>query len=298
MNTIKICKGLCSKAFFDNKTLIICFLFILILTGCGQKDVLLKDANPDNSALGIYYYNGDKVERKFIYDKDKIVRVIKDLNSAEISLSSKSTKKEVKYPYYSLEISNKNGYDISVSLINNQLYTSDNKIYDINYDFNKLFELDDWCDKEEFDDLTVFPNIRKVAIVDKVITGEDAKDDKNVDNYTSWDKNLLSESATETGPEEIDAKVVGNNSSDIVIEFKNNSKGDWIFGTYYAIEVNLEGKWYTVPVEKSNYGFEDIAIVLSPGKSTEQKYNIDMYGKLPKGKYRIVVDGIKIDLNI
>lgn len=54
------------------------------------------------------------------------------------------------------------------------------------------------------------------------------------------------------------------------------------FGTYYTIEIRKEKEWLRVPLD---YAFNDIGLMLQPGKTYEQ--NVDI-SKLKKGHYRIV----------
>lgn len=65
---------------------------------------------------------------------------------------------------------------------------------------------------------------------------------------------------------------------------------DLIYGAPYSIEVYVDGAWETLPYlpSEAERAWIAIAYLLSPNSSSEQKLSWeDLYGPLPKGKYRV-----------
>jgi transcriptional regulator with XRE-family HTH domain len=91
----------------------------------------------------------------------------------------------------------------------------------------------------------------------------------------------------------IKEKTLTNTSATIVIE--SNTEYDIMFGEPYKIEkFNYNtNEWESLPIICNNCAFIDIGYILEPNKPIEKKINWEsMYGKLPKGEYRIVKDMI------
>lgn len=74
--------------------------------------------------------------------------------------------------------------------------------------------------------------------------------------------------------------------------FRNESSSECTYGEFYALEQQINGQWYEVPVKiEENYGFNDIGHRAAPGESRD--WNVEwgwLYGTLTKGHYRIVKD--------
>ena len=90
--------------------------------------------------------------------------------------------------------------------------------------------------------------------------------------------------------------VITRQSEDsVVAEFSNNGKEDWVHGTYYSIQVLLDGIWYTVPGKNE---FPAIAIIHPPGKTLQESYDLKVYGELPAGQYRLEKEGLTAEFEI
>jgi hypothetical protein len=50
-----------------------------------------------------------------------------------------------------------------------------------------------------------------------------------------------------------------------------------------------------MPVRADNIGFRDIAYILPDGKSASKTYNLDIYGTLEPGLYRLVVETLSAE---
>ena len=74
----------------------------------------------------------------------------------------------------------------------------------------------------------------------------------------------------------------------VTLILKNNSKDDYEYSNLYELEIKQDGKWHKIDVEvdPNSPSFD-----LKAGKSAEVSINWkSTYGKLGKGKYRIIKD--------
>ena len=87
----------------------------------------------------------------------------------------------------------------------------------------------------------------------------------------------------------------------IIIKDTNNTP--YIYGEWYKIEKEKDGKWYDIETVIDDYCFESIGYI--PNDNKEVKYTIDwewLYGELPVGNYRLLknIDSqyISIEFNV
>ncbi len=69
----------------------------------------------------------------------------------------------------------------------------------------------------------------------------------------------------------------------------DTNKEPYVYGEWYRIEQNIDGKWQEVKTVTNNYGFNEIGYL--PDKNNEVKFVIDweyLYGELSLGSYRIL----------
>lgn len=81
-------------------------------------------------------------------------------------------------------------------------------------------------------------------------------------------------------------------STGLTVVFENISDRECIYGEYFCLEKNRDGKWYQIPVIiDGNYGFDDIGYNLTRRGVGEWPVNWEwLYGSLDAGQYRIVKD--------
>lgn len=63
----------------------------------------------------------------------------------------------------------------------------------------------------------------------------------------------------------------------------------------FRLQKQINGQWYTMPVQADNIGFEDLACVLPDGKSASETYDLNIYGTLEPGIYRLVVQNLSVE---
>ena len=101
---------------------------------------------------------------------------------------------------------------------------------------------------------------------------------------------LKADEQTAEVPEGLTLTVEDIGTSEITVRITNNSGEEFSYGEYFSIQKQIDGQWYTVPVRADNVGFQDIAHILPDGESTSETYNLDLYGTLEPGIYRLVVE--------
>ena len=83
--------------------------------------------------------------------------------------------------------------------------------------------------------------------------------------------------------------------SRITVSITNNSCEEFSYGRYFSLQKQIDGQWYTMPVQADNIGFEDLACVLPDGKSASETYDLNIYGTLEPGIYRLVVQNLSVE---
>lgn len=93
----------------------------------------------------------------------------------------------------------------------------------------------------------------------------------------------------------MDAGNVTDHSLELTIT--NNSEQEVNYGEAYKLEKMCEsGDWENVDPVIENAGFNAIAYIVNPKSSRQMKIDWEwLYGKLPRGTYRIMIDAWKIN---
>lgn len=74
-----------------------------------------------------------------------------------------------------------------------------------------------------------------------------------------------------------------------ILIIRDMNQEPYIYGEWYKIEKEVDGKWCELEPFLDNYGFNDIGYLVD--QNNEVTFTIDwewLYGKLPKGNYRIL----------
>ena len=88
----------------------------------------------------------------------------------------------------------------------------------------------------------------------------------------------------------ITMKMVDGSLTDSGFSFMifNNSNFDYYYGPQFELEINKNNKWYKMDTI-DDLVWIDVIYTIKANESIENKINWDsMYGKLSKGKYRLI----------
>ena len=80
---------------------------------------------------------------------------------------------------------------------------------------------------------------------------------------------------------------ISSTGATVTIEDTNEEPG--IYGNWYVIEKEVDGKWYQIEPKLKNYGFTEEGYLV--GEDDEVEFHIDwqwIYGELPSGRYRLL----------
>jgi hypothetical protein len=119
-----------------------------------------------------------------------------------------------------------------------------------------------------------------------------------VQDETGWNADLMNPSSEPESPEGITVDI-DYTVETIEATFRNDGTEPWGFGTYWSLQVNLDGVWYEVPASPvSNWAFPDIGYELAAGGTWDETYHMEMYGDLPAGQYRFYAFGVTDEFTI
>jgi hypothetical protein len=123
-----------------------------------------------------------------------------------------------------------------------------------------------------------------------------------VQNENGWIATNMHPADDPEGLDNIFIKCIEWTDERIVFELENNGSDDWPYGSYYSLDVQLDGKWYSVPMNCDyNYVFTDELIYLKAGESKQITISLtgaSHYSNLPAGHYRLVVYGATFEQDI
>ncbi len=253
------------------------------LTACGKQEsnTLLQNASPSTSALYFYQYSEESSETYIIYDTKTVEQVVELLSKLPAKEVKDWSYDKITYPIYGFDIGGKDGFSVNVAWSNGYWIAQDGRVYQYEFDFSRLKEEYEWEQLEGSRELTYFPCASRLL-----------KDERG------WNQKLLSPAPKLEAAEGVTANLVSQSDDKITVRYINKSGNEWIYGTYYHLQVQLEDSWYLIPMESSNWGFHDIAYSIPDDSNSEQTYHLQPYGTLPKGNYQLVAYQLTVDFII
>ena len=236
---------------------------------------ILAGASPDTSALQMYYFDGETVVVRTLYDSDTEKEVIKKINGIPLQAAEEDALSQMEPPFYGFWISGQDGFDISVAASGGVWLKNDGAVYYGDTDLSGLWEQMEGKDEDTWNALN-FPNAGRLSAYHTIFL-------------------LKADEQTAEVPEGLTLTVEDIGTSEITVRITNNSGEEFSYGEYFSIQKQIDGQWYTVPVRADNVGFQDIAHILPNGESASETYNLDIYGTLEPGTYRLVVETLSAD---
>jgi len=253
----------------------------LLLTSCGGgANTLFDTASPESSLMALYVYDGAEMVCYYLSDNPAEHEIIEKLKNTSAKPADVTTD-DVKFPAYGFDIGSTDGWGLNMTWSNGYLYNRDGKVYEFDFDFDDL--LTDYAFEEEWSrpDGMALPCMRYL-----------------VQDENGWNAALMNPAAEPEAPDGITVEIdyTGEN---IEATFRNDGTEPWGFGTYWSLQVNLDGVWYEVPASPvSNWGFPDIGYELAAGGTWDETYHTEMYGDLPAGQYRFYAFGVTDEFTV
>lgn len=231
---------------------------------------ILAGASTDTSAFQMYYFDGETVVVRTLYDSDTEKEVIKKINGIPLQAAEEDALSQMEPPFYGFWISGQDGFDISVAASGGVWLKNDGAVYYGDTDLSVLWEQMEGKDEDTWNVLS-FPNAGRLSAYHTIFL-------------------LKADEQTAEVPEGLTLTVEDIGTSEITVRITNNSGEEFSYGEYFSIQKQIDGQWYTVPVRADNVGFQDIAHILPDGESVSETYPLDLYGTLEPGIYRLVVE--------
>lgn len=274
-------------------TLLTALTLLLSLTACGGGgNELFAEASPDSSVMSFYYFDGSAGYSDWISDTDKEREILAELSRVNAKPVDGWTPDSVTYPMYGVAIGTGDGMGLSMLWTNGYLITRTGEVYKFDYDFAATMDSLEWGNewtrepgmdsRNSIGDVSAMPNDRYLALYDG-----------------QWNADYLRPADELEPPADISMSLDSWTAESVSVTIKNETSVEWCYGEYFHLEVLLDGAWYHVPVcPDENWGFTDIAIILQPYDENTETYSLDMYGQLPAGSYRLVVEGLSVEFDI
>ena len=243
---------------------------------------LFASATPSRSVISMSYYDGTEGVQGFFSDLDDEENIVLSLNEVEAVLVTDWTPNLITYPAYGFMIGSEDGNGYQAFWSNGYLVMRDGKVYLFDYDFGKVWEEHSWREQHQFS-----------ALADMPCGCYLARDE------SGWIASNMVLADDHESPENISINCIEWSNEKIVYELENTGSEDWCYGTYYSLEVLLDGGWYSIPMNcESNYGFNDISMILKAGETKQETISLSgasPYSNLPKGHYRLVIYGVILE---
>ena len=273
------------KVFWRKKYITVLILSLLILAAVlygirnGRRNEkggnILAGASLDTSAFQMYYFDGETVAVRTLYDSGAEKEVIKKINGIPLQAAEEDALSQMEPPFYGFWVSSQDGFDISVAASGGVWLKNDGAVYYGDTDLSGLWEQMEGKDEDTWNALN-FPNAGRLSAYHTIFL-------------------LKADEQTAEVPEGLTLTVEDIGTSEITVRITNNSGEEFSYGEYFSIQKQIDGQWYTVPVRADNVGFQDIAHILPNGESASETYNLNIYGTLEPGTYRLVVETLSAE---
>ena len=207
--------------------------------------------------------------------------ILDNIQKVDVVESNTWNLDQINYPIYGLEIGGQDGFTVFGAWSNGYWITPDGEAYQFDFDFHKFEKDYKWDLEEQFPHIGIFPCIRHLC-----------------QNKNEWKQELMVPAEELAKTPNVTMEIIKAKNSLISVKITNAGNIPWEYGEPYSLQVNLAGSWYVVPPLPGNWGFILPLYILPAGESTENSYNIEMYGTLPAGTYRIVVENLAAEFTL
>lgn len=257
--------------------LILCTAMLLMLCACGgSRNTLFAEASPMTSAMELQYFDGVDGKAMLLYDSAAEKEILAALTKVRAKKAENWSPKDVTYPVFGLEIGSKDGEGIQAAWCDGYLLMRDGGVYRFDFDFPAMTEKYEW------------ETVRNIASAADMYCGRFL-----AEGADRWYPIHMTKVEAPVPPEKISMALIAAEPEYLTVELTNNSVEAWCFGEYFSLQVQLGDAWYAVPTAPDhNWGFHDIGLILEAGQILERTYSLQMYGNLPVGTYRLVVEGL------
>ena len=89
--------------------------------------------------------------------------------------------------------------------------------------------------------------------------------------------------------ENVSLSIADVSPSGACVTIRDTNENPYVYGQWYKIEAESDGKWYGIKPLSEHYAFTEEGWIV--GESDELNFNVDwsrLYGRLPAGRYRLL----------
>lgn len=249
-------------------------------TIAAEPGSLLKNASPETSCLMLYYFDGETVTTRTLYDVEREQEILDELNSLSAEPAEQTALADWQIPCYGLWICDKNGYDLSVAWSAGLWLTQDGVVYQVEADFDSYWEQLEGEDEETGLTVLYFPNSEYLSPYDSRFLSEAE------DPYAIMEM-----------PLDVTMELVGIEDNIATLTIDNHSGEEFSYGSYFALQRQIDGVWYEM-VMGDNVAFDDVAYILLDMEQATVTCDLSVYGDLEPGMYRLLKDGMAVEFAI
>lgn len=275
------------------KRLALVLALLMLLAGCGREPVaseepkdgavepgelvsagLLQTASPETSALSLFYYDGESVTCRTLYDTEREQTLLEQLNALPAQPVEEPDLTGWSLPCYGLWISSREGTGLYVAWADGLWLDQDGNVWQAEADFDAYWQQLEGEDEETGGSVLYFPNAGLLAPYDERFLAP-VKEEHGIANL----------------PLEMYMTVEDFTDGVATVCIDNQSGYEMSYSEYYSLQVERDGQWYTLP-PKEELAFNDIAYLLPDLQQATMTCDLNPYGDLKAGHYRLAKDGM------
>lgn len=248
-----------------------------------RKTGLLENASPDTCALALYYYDGETMAVKYQFDTDKEKEILQQFNELPYETADLEKLNDWQVPCYGLEISDTDGMDLCVAYADGLWLNQNWEVYSVEADFQSIWE-GLGAEEEDIGSIIAFPNAGILCRYDRRFLEEISPED---------------EYGIATLPLEVNMTVTEISNGVVTAVIDNQSGQEIMYGEDYSLRKKIDGKWYDLPLVKTNIGFNAVGIYLPDLEQHTVTCDLKIFGELEEGEYMLVKsDGLEAEFSL
>ena len=263
----------------------------LALTGCGPAQStagepnvkeaepgepvaagLLQTASPETSALILYYYDGETVTSRTLYDSERELELLERINALPAKAAEEREVSQWSLPCYGLWISAQDGTDLYAAWSEGLWLSGDGSLWQVDADFPDYWQALEGEEEDSSLSVLSFPCAGLLASCDDRFLSP-AEGDYAVSNLPLRTYLTIQD--------------ITDGIATVVID--NQSGYEVSYGECYALQLERDGEWYTLQ-PREPLAFIDIAYILQDLEQATVTCDLTPYGDLAAGHYRLVKD--------
>ena len=233
---------------------------------------LLQTASPETSALILYYYDGETVTSRTLYDSERELELLERINALPAQAAEEHELSQWSLPCYGLWISAQDGTDLYAAWSEGLWLSGDGSLWQVDADFPDYWQALEGEEEDSSLSVLSFPCAGLLASCDDRFLAP-AEGDYAIANLPLRTYLTIQD--------------ITDGIATVLID--NQSGYEMSYSEYYSLQLERDGEWYTLP-PREPLAFSDIAYVLQDLEQATVTCDLTVYGDLAAGHYRLVKD--------